>query len=78
MCRELILRRQADLRPIPVKWSPKVGSLVWAEHAGKMRRATVQSADEPGIYTVKYERAGRPRSVGWGLLMAPLATAPSP
>jgi hypothetical protein len=64
---------EADLRPIPVRYSPKIGSLVWAEWSGKLRRATVQSADDPGLFTVKYERAGRPAVVGWGLLMPPIA-----
>ncbi len=64
---------ESDLKPIPVRYTPKLGSLVWAESSGKLRRATVQSADDPGLFTVKYERAGRPAVVGWGLLMAPLA-----
>jgi hypothetical protein len=63
---------EGDLRPIPVRYSPKLGSVVWAEWSGKMRRATVQGADEPALFTVKYERAGRPATLGWGLLMAPL------
>ena len=67
-----MLVAEADLKPIPVRYAPKLGSVVWAESSGKMRRATVQSADEPGLFTVKYERAGRPAVVGWGLLMAPL------
>jgi hypothetical protein len=67
---------EADLKPIPLRHSPKVGSVVWAEWSGKMRRATVLSADEPGLFTIKYERAGRPAVVGWGLLMAPLEDKP--
>lgn len=63
---------EADLRPIPVRYTPKLGSAVWAEWSGKMRRATVQSAEDQGLFTIKYERAGRPAVVGWGLLMAPL------
>jgi hypothetical protein len=62
----------ADLKPIPVRYAPKVGASVWAEWAGTMRRAAVQSADEQGLFVVKFERAGRPATVGWGLLMAPL------
>jgi hypothetical protein len=67
-----MLVAEADLRPIPVKLRPKLGGVVWAEWSGKMRRGTVQSADDPGLYTIKYERAGRPAVVGWGLLMAPV------
>lgn len=65
---------EVDLRPIPVKFRPKkLGGVVWAEWSGKMRRATVQSSDDPELLTVKYERAGRPAVVvGWGLVMAPL------
>lgn len=63
---------EAALRPIPVKWSPRPGEIVWAEWVGTMRRATVQSVDAPAFFTVKYERAGRPATVGWGLLMPPL------
>ncbi len=63
---------ESDLAPIPIRYKPKLGGLVWAEWEGKLRRATVQAVDEPGLYTVKYERAGRPAVVGWGLLMAPI------
>ncbi len=66
------LATEADLKPIPVRFAPKLGAVVWAEWSGKMRRATVQSADDPGLFTVKYERAGRPAVLGWGLLMTPL------
>jgi hypothetical protein len=62
---------ESNLKPIPVKLRPKLGSVVWAEWSGKMRRAVVQSSDEPGLFTVKYERAGRPAVVGGGLLTTP-------
>ena len=41
-----------------------------------MRRATVQAADEVGLFTVKFERAGRPATIGWGLLTPPLDAPP--
>ncbi len=63
---------ERDLRPIPLKYKPKLHAVVWAESAGKMRRATVERIDDPGLYTVKFERAGRPVTVGWGALMAPI------
>jgi len=63
---------EADLRPIPVRYAPKVGAAVWAEWAGTMRKAVVQSVDDPGLFTVKYDRAGRPAVVGFGLIMPPL------
>lgn len=63
---------EADLAPIPVRWSAKAGKVVWAASGGKMRRATVQTVDDQGLLTVKFERAGRASTVGWGLVMAPL------
>ena len=63
---------EADMRSIPLKYKPKLHAAVWAESAGKMRRATVERIEDPGLYTVKFERAGRPVTVGWGALMAPL------
>ena len=63
---------ESALRPIPVKWSPRPGDVVWAEWVGTMRRATVQGIDAPAFFTVKYERAGRPATIGWGLLMDPV------
>jgi hypothetical protein len=63
---------ESALRPIPVKFAAKVGAPVWAEWVGVMRPATVVGIDDPALFTVKFERAGRPASVGWGLLMKPL------
>jgi hypothetical protein len=65
--------KEADLRPIPVRFSPRVGAAVWAQWGGKMRRATVTLADEQGIFTVKFDRAGRPAVAGWGFLMPPIS-----
>jgi hypothetical protein len=67
-----MLVEEADLRPIPVRYAPKVGAAVWAEWAGTMRKAIVQSVDDPGLFTVKYDRAGRPAVVGFGLIMPPI------
>jgi hypothetical protein len=63
---------EADLVPIPIKWKGKVGATVFAEWAGTMRKAVLQSEIEPGIFTVKFERAGKPETVGFGLIMDPL------
>ena len=62
---------ETALRTIPVKYAPKVGATVWAENVGTMRRAVVTAAavEEQGRFTVKFERAGRPAVVGWGLVM---------
>jgi len=62
---------EADLVPIPIKWKGKVGSTVLAEWAGTMRKAVLQAENEPGIFTVKFERAGKPETVGFGLIMTP-------
>src|SRR5690606_16301004 len=67
---------EAALQPIPV--SPrnlKVGAQVWAESVGALRRATLQATDDVGFYTVKFERAGRPVRVGWGLIAPSLKGA---
>jgi hypothetical protein len=63
---------ESELRPIPIKWKGKAGATVWAEWAGSLRRAVVQSVDEQGLFTVKFERAGKPVTVGWGLIMDPI------
>lgn len=63
---------EKDLVPIPIKWKGKPGATVLAEWAGTMRRAVLQSENEPGIFTVKFERAGKPEMVGYGLIMDPL------
>ncbi|MDI1451031.1 hypothetical protein [Polyangium sp. 6x1] len=67
-----LIADEADLQPIPIKWKGKPGAVVWAEWAGTMRRAVMQSENEPGIFTVKFERAGKPEVVGYGLIMDPL------
>ena len=55
---------------IPVKYSPKAGR----RGAGRVGRHDAQghgrSAPTTRPFTVKFERAGRPATVGWGLLMA--------
>lgn len=63
---------ESALEPIPVKFAPRTGTPVLAEHNGVLRRATVTSTPETGIFSVKYERAGRPATLGWGFLL-PLA-----
>lgn len=69
---------EAELRAVPVVYSPKVGALVWVEHLGRMRPGVVKEVDPPGWATVRFERVGRPVQVGWGSIMAPLADAPPP
>ncbi|MCC6556613.1 MAG: hypothetical protein IT372_26940 [Polyangiaceae bacterium] len=74
-----LLVDEAALRPIPI--SPtrlKAGEPVLAEWVGALRRATIQSVDDTGLFTVKFERAGRPVRVGWGLITPPLDPAPAP
>jgi hypothetical protein len=63
---------EGDLKAIPVKYSPKVGATVWAEWVGTLRKGTVQAVDDPGLFTVKFERAGRPATVGFGQILPPI------
>lgn len=63
---------EASLRPIPVKLTLRAGAEVLAEWVGTLRKATVESVDDPGLFTVKFERAGRPATVGWGAILKPL------
>lgn len=66
------LADERALRPIPVRPKLKVGSSVLAEWVGALRPAVIQSAEETGLFTVRFERAGRPVTVGWGLITPPL------
>jgi hypothetical protein len=59
----------SDLVPIPIKWKGKPGATVLAEWAGTMRKAVLQTENEPGVFTVKFERAGKPETVGYGMIM---------
>lgn len=69
---------EASLEAIPIKLQPRPATPVLAEHNGVLRKATITAASEPGVLTVKYERAGRPATLGWGFVM-PLAQAkPTP
>jgi hypothetical protein len=63
---------EADLRPVPIRFTPKIGAAVWAEWVGTLRRGTVQSSPEAGLFTVKFERAGRPATVGFGRILPPI------
>lgn len=65
---------EVALRPIPLRFRGRVGEAVLAESVGTMRRATLQSVVEPAFFTVKFERAGRPVTLGWGFLLG----APKP
>lgn len=68
---------ERSLEPIPVKYQPRAGTAVLAEHNGVLRKATIVGTPEPGIFTVKYERAGRPATLGWGYVL-PQAPAKIP
>ena len=70
--------KTADLVLIPVTYEPKVGTTVWAEHLGKMRRGVVSDFNKPAVFSVKFERAGAAASVGWGGLMPPFVPANAP
>lgn len=65
---------EKDMLVIPLTFTPKEGSVVWAEHLGKLREGAVTAVDRPGLVTVKFKRVGRPVTVGWGLLLPPSKT----
>jgi hypothetical protein len=67
-----MIATESALEAIPVKFSPRTGTPVLAAHNGVLRKATVTSTPEQGLFNVKYERAGRPATLGWGFLL-PLA-----
>ena len=67
-----LLADEADLKAIPIRFAPKLGAVVWAEWVGTLRRGTVQTEPDPGIFTVKFERAGRPATVGFGRILPPI------
>jgi hypothetical protein len=67
-----VLADEASLRPIPIRYNPKIGATVWAEWVGTLRKGTVQTIPDPGLFTVKFERAGRPATVGFGGILPPL------
>ena len=60
---------EALLTPIPVKYKPRPNAAVLAEWVGTLRKATVVAVEEPAQFTVRFERAGRPVTLGWGLLL---------
>lgn len=62
---------EAALRPIPVKFSAQPGTEVLAEWLGKMRPGTVTATTPPAFFTVRFERAGRPVTRGWGFVTEP-------
>jgi hypothetical protein len=66
-----VLADEADLRPIPIRFKGKPSADVYAEWVGSLRKASVVALDDPAFFTVKFERAGRPATVGWGFLMNP-------
>jgi hypothetical protein len=63
---------EADLKAIPIRYTPKIGATVWAEWVGTLRRGTVQASPDAGLFTVKFERAGRPATVGFGRILPPI------
>ncbi|MBL8744298.1 MAG: hypothetical protein JNK04_24495 [Myxococcales bacterium] len=66
----------SELLAVPVSYEPKEGARVWVEHLGRMREGAVRDVDKPGLMTVRFERAGRPVQVGWGLVMPPANAGP--
>lgn len=63
------LVEESELVAVPVKLEAKVGEVVWAETKGMFRRGAVEATPQRGLFTVRFERAGRPETVGWGSLL---------
>ena len=59
-------------RPIPIRFTPKIGAVVWAEWVGTLRGRRSRPRGDPGLFTVKFERAGRPATVGFGRILPPI------
>lgn len=62
-----------QLLGVPISFEPKLNSSVLAEHLGKMRPGIVKELDAPGVMSVRFDRAGRAVTTGWGLVMPPVA-----
>ena len=60
---------EAKLAPFPKRFKTKVGEDVLVAWRGTMVSATVRLIDNPGLYTVKRQRAGAPFTVGPGQIM---------
>ena len=63
---------ESSLLAVPVSYEPKEGAQVWALWLGTFRPGVVKATDSPGLFTVRFERAGPPVQVGWGSLMPPV------
>ncbi|MBK6517013.1 MAG: hypothetical protein IPG04_23565 [Polyangiaceae bacterium] len=66
------LAKTDQLVGVPISFEPKVNAPVLAEHLGKMRPAVVKELDAPGVLSVRFDRAGRAVTTGWGLVMPPV------
>jgi hypothetical protein len=69
---------EAALIAIPVRYEPKEGAPVFAEWLGSLRPATIKALDSPGVFTVRYERAGKAVNLGWGFVLPPVGRMSSP
>lgn len=69
---------ESALIAIPVRYEPKEGAQVFAEWLGGLRPAVVRGVDAPGVFTVRYDRAGKPVTLGWGFLLPPVGRMGGP
>jgi hypothetical protein len=53
------------------RFRPRAGTPVLVAYRGSMVRAKVRTVDNPGVFTVKRERAGAPLTVGPGMMLKP-------
>lgn len=69
---------ESALFAVPVSYAPKENAPVWAVWLGTFRPGSVKSTDPPGLFSVKFERAGPPVGLGWGALMPPVTGVGAP
>ncbi len=69
---------ESALLAVPVSYEPKEGAAVWAVWLGVFRPGIVKTTDSPGLFTIRFERAGPPVLVGWGALMPPVTGVRGP
>jgi hypothetical protein len=67
---------ESALVGVPVSYEPKDGADVWAVWLGTFRPGVAKSLDRPALFSVKFERTGRPVPLGWGMLMPPYVATP--
>ncbi len=63
------IMEEEQLRAMPARYAPKVGTELLVTWRGSMVPATLRRVDKPGLFTVRRARAGAPFIVGPGQIM---------